>query len=99
MEGGVRRDHADQRDERHVEPLGDHLRADEHVGLVGEEAGEDRLVRVAAAGDVAVPAQGARLREGAAHLLFDPLGAEADLPDAVALALRAAVGTGCLRWQ
>ena len=90
VEPGVRRDHADECDERHVEPLRDHLRADQHIRLVCEEAGEDRFVGIAPAGDVAVPAEGARLRKGAAHLLLDALGAQPDLPDAAALAFRTA---------
>ena len=38
-------DDADQRHRRHVEPLREHLRADEDVGLVRQERREDAVVR------------------------------------------------------
>ena len=38
---------ADERDGRQVEPLREHLRADEDVGLAREERREDPVVRAA----------------------------------------------------
>ena len=80
-------DHADQRHQRQVKPLGDHLRADQHVRLVGDELGEDRIVAALRAGHIAIPAQRARLREFRLDRLLHVLGAAAEVADALALAI------------
>ena len=85
-------DHPDQRDARQVEPLGDHLRADEHVGLAAGEALQQTAMVVAAAHRVAVPAQRAGGGEGALDLSLETLGAHAHGADAVAAAGGAAAG-------
>ncbi len=56
VEGGVGRDDADDGHQRQVEPLGDHLRADEDVGQPAAEKVEDGGVRGVVTSGVPVPA-------------------------------------------
>src|SRR5581483_1899995 len=92
VQSHVRADHADDGDRRQVEPLREHLRADQYVRLVRQERREDALVRVTFARDVAVPAQQPRLREGPLGLHLDLLDAEPQQAQARASARAAGDG-------
>ena len=56
-------DHAHERDSREVVSFGDHLRADEDVGLAGLEAGEDARHRAATPRGVTIAARHSSLGE------------------------------------
>ena len=77
---------------RHVQPLRDHLRADEDVGLVREERREDAVVRVAAARRRRGPSAAAAHAGSARDLRLDLLDADAQQPQARRSALRARAG-------
>ena len=64
-------DHADERDVRIVEPLGDHLRAEHHLKLAAPKSAKRLLVILAAAHRVAIDTRVAKLRELPRELLFD----------------------------
>ena len=89
VQGNVRRDDANKRDQRDVQPLGHHLRANHHVRLVRQEAGQYRLMRIAATCHVPVPAEGTGAGKCRHDLLFQPLCAQPHLAQAPASALRA----------
>ena len=76
VERDVGGDDADERDERDVEPFGDHLRTDEDIRFVRDEAGEDRLVLITTARNVAVPAERACAGEFALRRFLHLLGAD-----------------------
>ena len=66
-------DDADEHDVGEVEPLGDHLRADEDLDLAGAEGVERPLVAAAGAHRVGVHPGDARPGEEPAHLLLELL--------------------------
>ena len=78
-EADVRRDDAHQRHAREVVALGDHLGADEHVDLAGQESPEQRRQRAFAADGVAIETRDPGARAGTPHFDLDALGAEARL--------------------
>lgn len=75
-----------------VEPLGNHLRADEYLALLLFEVGDNLLVGFAAAGGVEVHAGDGPSRKRAGNLLLDALGAEAVYGNGGLAAGRAAGG-------
>ena len=79
-EADVGRDDADERDARKIVPLGDHLRADEHVDLAVAEARQERVQRALAA-DRRRDRAARRARRARRRFDFglDALGAEAGL--------------------
>ena len=92
IEADIRTDHADQRHHRQIESLGDHLRADQHVGLAVHEALQDGIVRCLCRGGIGVPAQHARGGKGLHHRLLHLLRAGAEVADALRVAARAQRG-------
>ncbi len=85
----IRLDHAHQRYPRQVKPFGDHLRADENVGLAVGEAIKQLLMCVPVARRVAVPAQQARRGEAALDRILHLLRAQAEVANARTAACRA----------
>ena len=77
----IRRDHADQRNLREIQPLRDHLCADHHVRLARSEPPEQLFVRVLFTGGVHVHAHRPRIRKKAIHLFLDLLRARAEILD------------------
>ena len=75
-----------------VEPLGNHLCADEYLTLLLFEVGDNLLVGFAAAGGVEVHAGDGPSRKRAGNLLLDALGAEAVYGNGGLAAGRAAGG-------
>ena len=92
IQTNVRGNDADKSDERQVQPFGDHLRADEDVGLMAGKSIEDLFMAALAPRSVAVPTQEAGPRRDLAHDLFDSLRTRAEEADSVAVASRAALG-------
>ena len=88
VQGRVGVDHADEHHGRKVEPLRDHLRADQDVDLAIAERIEGSLVAAPLPHRVGVHAGDRRLGERAADLLLEPLGAGAGMDEP----RRAAVG-------
>ena len=88
MQRGVGRDDPDQPDAGEVQTLGDHLRAEQHVGFARAEAVERLLVVPGGAHRVGVHADRADPREFTVEFLFNALGAQAEDAGGVA-----AVGT------
>ena len=89
VDGRIRADDADQRDIREIQSLGDHLRADQNVGVALPEVAHDAGMRALFRGGVAVHARDARCREHAQHLFLDLLRADAERLDLHAAAVRA----------
>src|SRR6266850_862461 len=81
--------HADERHAGEVEPLRDHLRADDHLRVPGAHALEESGVRALRAHGVAVVAQQGRAGHGLADFLEHALGPDAEMSDALAPAVRA----------
>ena len=77
VEAGVGIHHADQRHVGEVEPLGDHLRAEQEVDLARLDRGEDPLVRPLGARGVEVHARQPRLGIALGEQPLELLGAEA----------------------
>ena len=75
-----------------VQPLGDHLRADEDVRLAGGEGAQDALVGAGVGRRVAVPSERAGAGRDAERLVHKPLRAEPQVADAGAAALGASGG-------
>ena len=74
-----------------IQPLGDHLRAHQHVGPALGEGTQQLLVRLACLRRVAVPAQHPRRRETPLHGPLHALGAQSEVANAGAPADRADV--------
>ncbi len=88
-------DHAHQRHQRQVEPLGNHLGPNQHVCFLAGKALQDRLVRAFMHGRIGVPTQHTRMGRNLLHGFLDALGACAKELDALAFAHGAGNGTGC----
>ena len=78
VEAHIRVQHADERDGRKIEALGDHLRAKQDRDLLVAEAAEHRLVAAGGGDGIRVHAQNCRIREQSLQLLLDLLRAAAD---------------------
>ena len=86
---GIRRENSDQRHEREVVSLGDHLRSDQNVDLALSKTAKHALEVANVLHGVAVDASDARIREQFPQVGLDTLGALADIMDVFALAFRA----------
>jgi hypothetical protein len=75
VQEAIGRQHGRQGDGGQIHPLGEHLGADQHIGLAGSEALQQAAVAIAAPGGVAVKAQQAQAFELLLELLHHPLGA------------------------
>ncbi len=84
--------HTHQGDSREVEPLSDHLRANQDVGRTGVERSPDPLMGATVVRGIAVPTEQPRAGKVASDFLFDSLGAGAQIADARSRAGRAAHG-------
>ncbi len=69
-------DDTDERDAGKIEPLGDHLRADEHIDLAAGEVADEALVMVTPRHRVAVGAGDASLRRQFGKRLLHALRAQ-----------------------
>ena len=94
--GGEKRrigaDRPDQRQLRKVVPLGQHLGADQDVGLAGVDLCAQRFPLLAALGRVAVHAQDARLWKTLGKRFFEALGAAPEGQDVLVATGRASLG-------
>src|SRR5262249_25385626 len=87
--GGIRADHADERDVREIQPLRHHLRADEYLRFALPKIAEDAGVRAFAGRRVPIHACHPRRGEDTQHLLLDLLRGDAERLDLRAAAVRA----------
>ena len=85
-------DYANQGNQGQIQALGDHLGADEDIGLMSHKLIQYLLVGILSPGDIAIPAQKGRLGKGAAGRLLHRLDANAQKLDPVAPALGAEIG-------
>src|SRR2546425_7719392 len=90
MEPGVRVHHADHRDIREIQPLRDHLSAEEDVHVPPRHALEDPVVRPLRARRVEVHPRDPRRRKPQTHEMLELLGAEP--PHALGLVATLAAG-------
>ena len=88
-------DHAHERHARKVEPLGDHLGAEQDVGFAPGEAVEQPVVGAAAARGVEVHAEHAGLRKQRLQRFFDALRADAQRFERRRAALPTGAGVSC----
>ena len=65
VEAHIRVQHADERDGRKIEALGDHLRAEQDRDLLVAEAAQHRLVAAGGGDGIRIHAQNCRIRERA----------------------------------
>ena len=72
-----------QRHQRQIHPFGKHLRADQHIRLMGRKLAQDRFMGALPAGGLVIPAQRAGLREKRLQIGFHLLRAGAVLADAL----------------
>ncbi len=74
IERCIRRDDTNQSDEWQIQPLGNHLRADEHISGTGGEALQDVRMSCMGAGSITIPALQPSVRPALTHHSLDPLG-------------------------
>ena len=86
FKSGIRQHDADQRDQRQVQPLGEHLRAHQHIGVVRCEMGQDEFVGILLAGRFPIPAQDLGFWKKRFDLLLHLFAAQPVLADLVAAA-------------
>jgi len=88
----IRQHNPDQGYIGQVESLGQHLRANQHVGFAVGKMGQDDVVSVFLAGGFPVPAQRDGLWEQAQHLALNLFAAQTKCADVRAFALRTGFG-------
>ena len=89
VQAHVRQHHTHQGHQGQVQTLGQHLRADEHIGALVDEVRHDDLVSAFLAGCFGIPTQGLSVGEQRFYFLFHLLSAGAELADGSAAAVRA----------
>ena len=87
----IRRNHAHQRHLREIQPLGNHLRADEQLCAPGAELIEQLCVTILAGGRVNIHADDVFLWEEFFQFFLDFLRPRAEIADVLAAAFRAGV--------